>query len=77
MAFTADYFSKLGFMLGLEFCFQFRKAILCDEKIKLEWMIIKITSQAKLDGDLIDLLGRILNSHGITAVAKGLVLLKS
>ena len=78
MAFTADYFSKMGLMLGLEFYFTFMKAVVCDEEIKLEWMIVKVTPHSKLDGDLIDLRGRILNSHGITAVgAKGLVLLKS
>lgn len=78
MAFTADYFSKMGLMLGLEFYFRFMKAVVCDEEIKLEWMIVKVTPHSKLGGNLIDLRGRIVNPQGDTAVgAKGLVLLKS
>ena len=72
---TASHYSQRGAMLGLEFWIGLRKAIFADEKIRLEWLAIKVTPNAKLKGDVVDLRGRILNQKGETAVgAKGRVL---
>ena len=75
LALTATHFSKKGAMLGLEFWVRFRRPIYADEKICLEWMVIRVTPNKKLKGDIIDLRGRIKGSNGETALgAKGRVL---
>ena len=75
LALTAKHFSKRGAMLGLEFWQRFRKPVFADETIKLEWLIVKVTPNAKLQGDVVELRGRIRGADGQTAVgAKGRVL---
>jgi len=76
LALTASHFSKTGAMLGLEFWVRFRRAIYADERIRLEWMVIKVTPNEKLKGDIVELRGRIKGQDGRTALgAKGRVLL--
>jgi len=76
LALTASHFSKNGAMLGLEFWVRFRRAIYADEKISLEWLVIKVTPNEKLRGEVVELRGRIKGQDGRTAVgAKGRVLL--
>ena len=75
LALTAAHFSKRGAMLGLEFWQKFRRPIYADETIKLEWLVVKVTPNAKLKGDVVELRGRIKGADGRTAVgAKGRVL---
>lgn len=75
LALTASHYSRRGAMLGLEFWVRFRKAIYADETIKLEWLTVKVTPNAKLGGDVVELRGRIRNQKGETATgAKGRVL---
>jgi hypothetical protein len=63
-------------MLGLEFWVRFRRAIYADETIRLEWMVIKVTPNEKLKGDVVELRGRIQGQDGKTCLgAKGRVLL--
>jgi 3-hydroxybutyryl-CoA dehydratase len=72
---TASHFSKRGAMLGLEFWVRFRRAIFADEKIRLEWLVIRVTANAKLGGEVVELRGRITGQDGTTALgAKGVVL---
>ena len=72
---TAAHFSRSGAMLGLEFWVRFRRAIFADERIRLEWLVIRVTPNAKLGGDVVELRGRIQGQDGSTAVgAKGVVL---
>ena len=72
---TASHFSKKGSMVGLEFWVRFRRPVFADEKIKLEWLVIKVTPNAKLNGDIVELRGRIKGENGATALgAKGRVL---
>src|ERR1044071_4587359 len=59
LALTASHFSKTGAMLGLEFWVRFRRAIYADETIRLEWMVVKVTSNEKLRGEIVELRGRI------------------
>jgi 3-hydroxybutyryl-CoA dehydratase len=76
LALTASHFSKTGAMLGLEFWVRFRRAIYADETIRLEWMVIKVTPNEKLKGDVVELRGRIQGQDGKTSLgAKGRVLL--
>ena len=72
---TASHFSKVGFMVGLEFWVRFRRPIYADETVRLEWLVIKVTPNQKLHGEIVDLRGRIRSRDGDTAVgAKGRVL---
>ncbi|MEZ4865943.1 MAG: MaoC family dehydratase [Caldilineaceae bacterium] len=72
---TAAHFSQQGAMVGLEFWVRFRRPIFADETIRLEWLVIKVTPNAKLKGDIVDLRGRIVSQDGQTALgAKGRVL---
>jgi len=75
LALTASHFSKQGAMLGLEFWVRFRRPIYADETICLEWMVVRVTPNEKLRGDIVDLRGRIKGQDGKTSVgAKGRVL---
>ncbi len=75
LALTASHFSKNGAMLGLEFWVRFRRPIYADETIFLEWMVIKVTPNEKLQGEIVDLRGRIKGQDGKTSLgAKGRVL---
>jgi len=72
---TAAHFSKQGAMLGLEFWVRFRQPVCADQTIRLEWLVIKVTPNAKLRGDIVELRGRITTQDGDTALgAKGRVL---
>jgi acyl dehydratase len=75
LALTASHFSKSGAMLGLEFWVRFRRAIFADERIRLEWLVVRVTPNARLGGDVVELRGRIRGQDGVTALgAKGTVL---
>ena len=72
---TAAHFSTKGAMVGLEFWVRFRTPVYADERITLEWLVIKVTPNARLGGDVVDLRGRIRGEDGRTALgAKGRVL---
>jgi acyl dehydratase len=75
LALTAAHFSQRGAMLGLEFWVRFRRPIYADETIRLEWLVIKVTPNAKLRGEIVELRGRIQGPDRQTRVgAKGRVL---
>lgn len=62
-------------MVGLEFWVRFQRPIYADETIQLEWPVIKVTPNAKFNGEIVDLRGRIRGQDGQTALgAKGRVL---
>ena len=72
---TASHYSKCAAMVGLEFWVRFRRPIYADETIRLEWLVVKVTPNLKLGGDIVELRGRIQNQHGQTALgAKGRIL---
>lgn len=72
---TASHFSRRGAMVGLEFWVRFRKAIYADETIRLDWLVIRVTPNSKLGGDIVELRGRIKGQDGTTALgARGRVL---
>lgn len=72
---TATHFSKIGSMVGLEFWVRFRRPVFAGETIHLEWLVVKVTPNAKLNGDIVELRGRIRGPDGQTALgAKGRVL---
>ena len=72
---TASHYSRHAAMLGLEFWVKFRQPIYADETILLEWLVVKVTPNAKLNGHVVELRGRIKGQNGRTALgAKGKVL---
>jgi acyl dehydratase len=72
---TASHFSREGAMVGLEFWVRFRRPVYADETIHLEWLVVKVTANEKLNGDVVELRGRIRAQDGETALgAKGRVL---
>jgi 3-hydroxybutyryl-CoA dehydratase len=72
---TASHYSRMGAMVGLEFWVRFRRPIYADETIRLEWLVVKVTQNEKLGGDVVELRGRIRGQDGATALgAKGRVL---
>jgi acyl dehydratase len=75
LALTAAHFSKRSAMVGLEFWQRFRRPVFADETIRLEWLVVRVTPNPKLRGDVVELRGRIKGADGETAVgAKGRVL---
>ena len=75
MGLTASHFSARGAMVGLEFWFRFRRPVYADETVRVEWLVVKVTPNQRLGGDIVDLRGRIRRGDGQTAVgAKGRVL---
>ena len=72
---TASHYSKSAAMVGLEFWVRFRRPIYADETVRLEWLVVKVTPNTKLGGDVVALRGRIRNQSGVTALgAKGRIL---
>lgn len=72
---TAAHFSKRGAVIGLEFSVQFRRAVYADEQVRVEWDIVGVTPNAKLKGDIVDMVGRLLGADGQPSVqATGRVL---
>ena len=72
---TASHFSREAAMVGLEFWVRFRRAVYADERIRLEWLVIRVTHNDRLGGEVVELRGRILGQDGCTSVgAKGRVL---
>lgn len=77
LALTASHFSKRGAMLGLEFWVRFRKPVYADETITLEWLVVSVKDNERLNGQVIDLRGRVRKENGETAIgAKGRVLVR-
>jgi acyl dehydratase len=63
--------------LGLEFTFQFRKAVHAGSIMKLEWRIVEIEPKASLNGHILTLEGKLIAPNGIVAVcatSKGVVM---
>ena len=72
---TASHFSTTGSMVGLEFGVRFRRPVFADETVQLEWLVVRVTPNKRLKGDVVELRGRLRGQTGKTAVgAKGRVL---
>jgi acyl dehydratase len=75
LALTASHFSKKGAVVGLEFWVRFRRPVYANDTVRLEWLVVKVTANEKLRGEVVDLRGRIRNQDGETVLgAKGRVL---
>ncbi len=75
LALTASHFSKRGAVIGLDFTVRFRRPVYADETIVLEWLVVKVTPNVKLNGEIVDMVGRVKAQDGKTALgANGRVL---
>lgn len=64
MGMVATFLTERRAGLGLEFEFQFRKAVLAGQTVRMEWRIVSIEPNPKLKGDVIGLEGSLLDEHG-------------
>ncbi len=72
---TAAHFSTRGSVIGLEFTVQFRRAVFAEERVRVEWDVVKVTPNERLKGEIVDMVGRLLGQDGAPSVeAKGRVL---
>jgi len=72
---TAAHFSRDTSMVGLQFSVRFKRPVFANETVDLEWLVIKVTPNPRLGGDIVELRGRICDENGATAVgATGRVL---
>lgn len=75
MGLIADYFSRIGPMVGLEFEIFFKNPTIAEKPLDLEWLIVRNTAKPKINAQLIELRGRLKIAGRETAVgAKGKVL---
>jgi len=75
---TAAHFSRDTSMVGLQFSVRFKRPVFANQTIDLEWLVIKVTPNPRLAGDIVELRGRIRDESGATAVgATGRVLVAS
>lgn len=75
MGLTASHFAARGAMVGLDFWFRFVRPVFADQRVKLEWLVVRVDRTARGSGEIVDMRGRLLTQDGRTAVgAKGRVL---
>ncbi len=65
MGMTATHFSRKGLgPLGLEFSFQFRKAAVVGETVRLHWTVVRVEPKPRLDGAIVDMEGEARSRGG-------------
>ncbi len=76
MGMTATHFSRKGRgVLGLEFSFQFRKAALVGDVVRLRWTVVRVDPKPRLDGAIVRLEGEVRSGGGDLLVSGGSTLL--
>lgn len=76
MAFTAEFFSARGAVVGLEFNLRFKRPVYADETIEIAWEVLSVEWNSRMGGHVVDMRGRVRNQDGAVAVAgKGRVLI--
>lgn len=82
MGMTATSFSRPGpngprAMLGLDFRFRFRRAVLAGTPLHFDWRVVAVRPKESLGGELAFLAGAVCDDHGEEAVrAVGKVLVR-
>ncbi|MPW18723.1 MaoC domain protein dehydratase [Paraburkholderia piptadeniae] len=64
MGMVATFLTERRAGLGLEFEFQFRKAVLVGQTLRMEWRIVSVEPNPKLKGDVIGLEGSLFDELG-------------
>jgi acyl dehydratase len=74
MGLTASHFAARGAMVGLDFWFRFIRPVFADQRVKVEWLVVRVDPTAHGSGAIVDMRGRLRTQDGKTAVgAKGRV----
>lgn len=74
MGMTATHFSTPSpkgiarAMLGLDFRFRFRRAVLVDQSVSCSWQVVAVRKKDSLGGELAFLVGRVRDALGEDAV---------
>ena len=68
MGLAATHFAQSGGALGLEFTFEFRRAVRADDTLAMRWEITSLEPKASLAGDIAALSGVITNQDGVTVL---------
>ena len=72
---TASHFSKQASVVGVEFAVKFKRAVLADQKVRVQWTVSRLEPYEKGAGQRVHLIGQLLDSHGVVCVtATGQVL---
>ncbi len=77
MGMVGSYLTERGSGLGLEFNFEFRKAVLANDTVTARWAISEVAPEPKLGGEVVTLYGELRNSKGelcVKASSKSLIL---
>lgn len=74
MGLVADHFTHDGEAVGLEFSFQFKKAVSAGSTMVAEWTIIEMERNDKLGGDIVYLGGTLSREEVVHVTAAGKVL---
>jgi 3-hydroxybutyryl-CoA dehydratase len=61
MGMAATHFSARGLTLGLEFSFQFKKAVRPDDTLRFQCEVVAVSWNEKLGGDIVTLNGTVTN----------------
>lgn len=71
MGLVADHFAHEGEAVGLEFSFQFKKAVLAGSTMTAEWSVVDVSWSEKLGGDLVHLAGTLSRDGVVHVLATG------
>lgn len=71
MGMVADHFSRAGEAVGLEFSFQFKKAVPAGATMQAEWRITEVERNDKLGGKIIHLSGILRRDDVVHVKASG------
>lgn len=71
MGLVADYFAREGEAVGLEFSFQFKKAVPAGSTMLAEWTIIELDRNDKLGGYIVHLSGTLKSGEIVHVTAAG------
>lgn len=74
MGLVADHFARDGEAVGLEFSFQFKKAVPAGSTMTVKWSVLEMTWNEKLGGDLVHLAGTLEQADVVHVLATGKVL---
>lgn len=63
---AASHFQQFGLMLGLEFSMRFVRPVYAEQRLMLEWLVIRMMRRRRTGGYVADLRGRIRSDEGTT-----------
>ncbi len=62
VATLTQYFENSGNLMGLENQFFFKKPVIANQQLKIEWITEKISPNSRLNGDIVTFKGKMFNN---------------